>query len=274
MDVLPNPVREKDYTSWTQFYHSTNALFDGYEFCDCFRSEPFEADLTNEHRYYQNDKLGIKISYFQMFHLPFQFRFDPHHLKNYFNHTSHSWIESGVADVYTPSAWHCTLIDCFDQGYFSHLSQLPTTIVINFGIWKVKGGALAASYTNKEYLTSFVETVHKVLPYCEKIIWRTTSRSNSARLHKLESDEMACRIKGVTCMNVSFTKDVRAELFTDGLHFQVPIYNAWILQLRDIIKYGQMNNEKMEYSNDTLAHIYEVVNPTYMTFEQYKQTVN
>eukprot|EP01038_Epipyxis_sp_PR26KG_P012449 gene12449-16697_t len=285
MSTYPNPVREGNYPNWKDFFDGTNHLFYHNEICDCYRTErKNEKENETEHedfikkvfenRYYYNHNLRLKVTYLQMLHLPLKGHYNANYLKKQFskliekNDNNSQNFSCGIFDNYVPPLWECTLNDCI-KNYIPHISStlstpsllLPTTIIMNAGLWRSSNQEMI-NLTNKEYLTEFIKLAHNYLQFSSfshsslfpHIIWRTTSHmeDRDGNMNSDYYDEIACSVEGMTCLNVSFTKDIDNSLFSDQAHFKAPVYNAWNLQLYDIMNYGIPNNKQMKYSDKTL----------------------
>jgi hypothetical protein len=55
MSLLPNPVVERSWPSWHEFYVGTHGMFQPFEYCDCFRGG------GNENRFYFDNVRNISI---------------------------------------------------------------------------------------------------------------------------------------------------------------------------------------------------------------------
>lgn len=48
----PNLVVEGDHASWNAFYNATTTAYEGFEKCDCYRSQKWDLKSLTENRYY------------------------------------------------------------------------------------------------------------------------------------------------------------------------------------------------------------------------------
>jgi hypothetical protein len=62
MSLMPNPVVEKSWASWHEFYAHTTEMLAPFEYCDCFR-DTYRPWKQNENRYYFDNVHNISIVY-------------------------------------------------------------------------------------------------------------------------------------------------------------------------------------------------------------------
>jgi hypothetical protein len=60
--LMPNPVVERSWPSWHEFYARTNEMFQPFEYCDCFR-DAVRTLQQNENRFYFDNVRNISIVY-------------------------------------------------------------------------------------------------------------------------------------------------------------------------------------------------------------------
>ncbi len=134
------------------------------------------------------------------------------------------------------------------RNHVQYLDPQPRHVVMNAGAWKHKfgwtpPGAAATSSSNGNMTTTGTYSKHatnlfqvmKELPQYE-YVWRTTTHSKHRGNDGYKSDSIMCE-RFSTCINVSFTRQIRQDLYWDKLHFVEPVYRAVNEEMLNVLGY-------------------------------------
>jgi hypothetical protein len=72
MSLIPNPVVERSWPSWHDFYVGTHGMLQPFEYCDCFRGTG-RLIQENENRYYFDNVRNISVVYLMAFRAEYCF---------------------------------------------------------------------------------------------------------------------------------------------------------------------------------------------------------
>jgi hypothetical protein len=260
MSVTPNPVVQRTYENWNDFLRRTNAMFRPLEYCDCFREETHRL----ENRFYLDSRRNLSIA---MFYLN-----DLSTCQGHWN----SWKDPELVRLpqyqYMPVSWTRTIgetltwlkEDIFNDSSKNHganrknyvvynnsidrnLGQieghavddggsddrLPTVLIMNYGVH-------AHELNDRSVATRLLRTITEAK--VSQFIWKTTSVNQNMNTTQLREryyahDSVLCGFAGVTCFNVSWTRNINlTSLMWDSVHFRAPVYNHLNYQLMDLIE--------------------------------------
>ena len=210
----PNLVVEGDHASWNAFYNATTTAYEGFEKCDCYRSQKWDLKSITENRYYVAPHWNLY--YIQAFgSIPSHGHWNPLVLPStqppFKRNASFMWEYD----------WPNTILN-----HVALLRPKPQWIVLNAGHW-------ANDFNNPEYRTRVIQAIRDA---GIKSIWKTTTytRQDALTPTQLETDHQMCAMT-TSCLNLSWTRNVGASDYWDGLHFKEPIYQRMNEQLFTIV---------------------------------------
>lgn len=224
--VHPNPVEEKQWPSFNDFYLGTNGLLSPYEKCDCYRGDIYwpyyNLALVFENRFWNDPVDKTTLTYMHFWGDENRGHWSP---IEPFNNDS---LRVPLKDYIKPS-WSYKLPDTLDR-IVSKFLPTPSILILNCGFWE--NDFLEEDYFNRVYEAAFRNF--------KTVVWKTTNYRKSKNesiligLRTRESidaiDQKWCNAPKVLCLNLSWTKDIDSELYWDELHFKAPVYWEVIAQ--------------------------------------------
>ena len=228
-----NFVREKTWSNWPEFYAMTNKMLRPEEFCDCWKSEHFDYSQLIENRFFEDKEKGIKIDF--MF-------FNGAFLQGHWNSTADSDMLRMPLSEHIPVSWRTDLPRSLNSFLKNRVDkEAYSVLVLNAGHHK-------HFFDNRSYCLKIASRASK---HFSKVIWKTTSYIIPGGRPKEEPgqtgfshDNIMCSIPTVTCLDLSWAKNVTAEYFTDFLHYTAPVYNMINAQMVDLLDRKKLSNEK------------------------------
>jgi hypothetical protein len=221
--VRPNPVGEKTFSNWFDFYNTTNTLLQPNEWCDCYRDDDHYNDKRQfENRYYTDASLNVTMTYIQ-----FNGMFCHGHWSDNGDYDS---FRSPLREFY-PAFWTYGLTDTFLHFMKGLISDNTFSVLI------LNAGAHAHFFSNEEYTSLVRDTAHNVF---EQIIWKTNSARDPTEKGATNTnhphDLTMCSTGYFDCMNLSWTEYLNGTDFVDLLHFKAHVYNYMNVQLMYLLK--------------------------------------
>jgi hypothetical protein len=239
--------------TWGEFLFHTNRILQPYEVCDCYRrvKKNWKSDVV-ENRYYFDHILNNSIVYVQAFghELPLSGRLE-HQVQQVTN--NRTW-QMGAMHQSGILSWKYNNWPDFIRSHVQHLDPQPRHIVMNAGAWKHSFGFESnhekeSHHHNLSQATiDLVRTMQDTPQY--QYVWRTTTyrKDRSTHHNGLESDRIMCGLDLMLCVNVSYTRHVRQDLYWDNVHFFEPVYRVENEQMLDLLGYLPSDYEQMNAS--------------------------
>ena len=217
-------IGEGSYNNWTLFYDTTNKLLKPYEHCDCYREDPFNPSRQFENRYYYDEKKKIRITF-----LIFFGRF----IHGHWNKTSDNDLLRTTQENYSEALWSYNLPRFIQHLVPSLLHKGEKSILV----------LNAGHHQNYFHEESYRDKVRdRALKNFDQFMWKTTTYPIAERREEqLDGQQFKppdfnmCALEGVTCMNISWTKHVHNDNYTDWLHYKASTYNIMTMQMLDQI---------------------------------------
>ena len=219
-----NFVREKTWSSWPEFYMTTNKILRPEEFCDCWKSEHFDYAQLIENRFFEDKEKHIKVDF--MF-------FNGAFLQGHWNSSADSDMLRMPLSEHIPVIWRSDLPDSLNTFLKYRVDKGNNSVLV------LNAGHHRHHFNNKSYSLQIASLAAK---YFSKVIWKTTSyiipggrpQDNSEEIG-FSHDNIMCSIPAVTCLNLTWAKNVTAEHFTDFLHYTAPVYNIINAQMIELL---------------------------------------
>lgn len=237
---------------WNEFFMQSNRMLQPYELCDCMRK--FDNSIALERRYFYDDVLNNKVVYINisgrstagyqglygrvdseaLFASPFQAGLfqAPDGAKSISNFTT---LHGGSWEYFT---WADMI-----ENHIGPMKLGPTAVaVLNAGLHPSRFHDSLQAVALKEALETIgIKGVWKTTTFTKDEIMenRVTARSLDKKMcHTLQQSE----VKGL-CFDISWTAELKPELYYDQLHFGEPVYrilNEDLLSLLGLLpsRYG------------------------------------
>jgi hypothetical protein len=215
-DLQPNPVEEKTWKTWLNFYNGTSSILGDY--CDCYRDEIYNSNSFQhrsfENRFYYNQEYNIKIFYLQFF---------GHIVQGHWQEESDNNSLRNIFHEFLPPHWSYSLTETIRYIIPKMLDhQLSSYLILNVGHW-----------ANDLYKNETVfPVIQAALPIFHRIIWKTTSfKRGEKRNGWFDEDRVFCSYSQIHCMDISWTGLLEDIVYWDPMHFKPSAYNWLNLQL-------------------------------------------
>ena len=219
---VENPILERSFKNWTDFYSKTNEMLSPYETCDCFEGgRPMRA-FNTENRFYWDPVQHNNIAYIKK-------------LGN--QEAKWSWGASQIHDrthanngvkfnryevnYIGANDWKGTITD-----YICTVRPKYKVIVLNAGKW-------AHELHDEKVQDDIVEAIRS----CGMIsVYKTTEKlAAESDTMTVEYEESMCN-KTDLCLNTSWTGGVDGNYYVDRQHFREPIYRMINTQLLEMLE--------------------------------------
>lgn len=213
-DTRPNPMMEKTFRSWKEFYEYTNKQLQPQELCDCNRPQKWDLGSVYENRYYFDEEARVSITYIQAF--------GDGNIHGHFEAESVHTGSLHMRDVYAPHSrrvlppkWTFNWEGVF--GYVARIRPKPTHVVLNEGLWENSFGE--------------AEFREKVVAAAKRegfvVVWKTTNfkKKRWQKRKVVEADTAMCELADM-CLNLNWTCDVDTKYYWDDNHYFPVIYHA------------------------------------------------
>jgi hypothetical protein len=207
--------------SWSAMFVGTNAILAPHKTCDCFRNDAgYQPGNVFTNRYYVDAFRKVYVTY-----INFGWNFEFCQGRLIYSICFNSSIEG---------LWKYPLPFSF-QFHLKRLTPRPSIIVLNAGLFKNE-------FNNETYAKEIVKAAHAAFPRL-RIVWRTITFIGNIRKRSQYppygfmyadplADEVMCKIKNVTCFDISWTKHLPFKYYlSDAAHFKTPVYNWFNRQL-------------------------------------------
>jgi hypothetical protein len=214
-----NPFHEHTYN---EFYYQSNVMLQPYELCDCHKNakKPDMRKYTYENRYYHDPEYNNTVTYIHAFgeELPTQGRIEATGL--YTSGWEWSTKEKGLMNpswskpVWSYDSWHEFITE-----YVGKMNPKPEYSIF-------QGGLLRHSFGPEEETSAdqllIALTLQKIKAY-----WKTTNYNKTHMLPEEAEklDNFMCK-KLNRCLDISWTKSVKSELYWDSHHYFEPVYRV------------------------------------------------
>jgi hypothetical protein len=227
-----NPFHE---STFDEFYFQTNIMLQPYELCDCHKSHkhPDMRKYIIENRYFHDPEHNNTVTFIQSFgdEAPTRGRLKVEDL--YTSRWKWSTKEKGLLDpTWSIPEWSYDTWDEFITEYVGKMNPKPENIAFTAGRFN---NSFGPDDNGKESADKIALALQQ-----EKIrgFWKTTNYDSS---HSLEDDvgkldAFMCGLLG-NCLDHSWTKGVRSELYWDESHFFEPVYRAMNEEMLEAMGY-------------------------------------
>ena len=213
-DSRPNPMMEKTFRSWKEFYEYTNKQLQPHELCDCNRPQKWNLESVYENRYYFDPQANLSITYIQAF--------GDSNIHGHFDAESVHDGSRHMRDIYEPQSTQVLPPKwTFDwEGVFSYVARIqpaPTHVILNEGLW-------ANSFGDAEFRLKVVAAAKRE---GFVVVWKSTNFKKQRWQERkvVEADAAMCELADV-CLNLNWTCEVEANYYWDNNHFYPTIYHA------------------------------------------------
>ena len=241
---------------FSEFYLQTSRMFQPYELCDCHKNaeHPNMRKYNIENRYYHDPVNRNTVTFLHAYGDELEIH---GRLKAEDVYTSRwRWSvkeESLFESRYSKPDWYYDTWDQLFEKYVARMHPLPDIAVLNAGQWSNSFGPHNGdAQSNKLYKA--LKTVN-IKPY-----WRTTTYDNnhvilsSPNKDTKLTDQYMCDLLG-NCLDVSWTKNVKRQLYWDDRHFYEPIYrvmNEDMLESMGYLPEGYVKYDRRNLLQNTL----------------------
>jgi hypothetical protein len=237
-----NLVQERSFESpyhpftWAEFMLQTNKILQPLEVCDCFRRAPNKFSEIIENRYFydpvHNNSLIFMLAFGHVDAL--KGRLLPSQTRNVSSTWQMEALRERKSNTWIYRDWSRMVTE-----YIRALDPPPKHVIMNAGMWSHKFGWSQPPTANETGLINFVtksmlRSIKKASPI--QFGWRTTTYTLNRTNRGLDGDNFMCSLLP-TCINVSFTRNVRPNYYWDGKHFLEPVYRAQNEEMLHILGY-------------------------------------
>lgn len=257
-----NLVNEKTFEdpyhnhTWGEFLYHTNRLLQPNEVCDCRRkpdNPPWRLELI-ENRYFYDPILNNSIVFLLAYghYYPVKGRLEPAQVRK----QSQAW-QMSVFREYTNITWQHRDWSDVIRNHIAHLHPKPRHIIMNAGFWehsfgwtKPKKNQPPPPANETKRISKDTETLIKLIKESPQyqFAWRTTTYSSDRRGTSVDNDHVMCEHLAI-CVNVSFTRHVRKDLYWDRRHFLEPVYRAENEEMLQLLGYLPVDYIRMNLSD-------------------------
>ncbi len=237
-----NLVKEQTFESpfhpftWSEFMLQTNKVLQPLEVCDCFRQAPANFGEVIENRYFydpvHNNSLTFLLSFGHVIRM--KGRLLPSQIRN----VSSKWQMKALRDRQS-TTWMFGDWSKMITGYVRKLDPPPKHVIMNAGAWSHKFGWSKPPTANETGIANsptknVLQSIKNATPI--QFGWRTTTYMQHGISQDQDGDEVMCMLLPI-CINVSFTRNVRANYYWDGKHFLEPVYRAENEEMLNVLGY-------------------------------------
>jgi hypothetical protein len=227
--------------TWGAFLYHTNRILQPYEVCDCHRKVSDWMSDVVENRYYYDPILNNSLVYVQAFGhvLPLAGRLEPHQVRT-ITATNNSTWQTGALQQRGALSWKYKDWSDVIRNHILHLEPQPRHIVLNAGSWRH-----SFQHNLSKVVVKLVRIMQDTPQY--QYAWRTTTYRNDRAHRGFKGDQCMCDLLPI-CVNVTFTRQVRQDLYWDRLHFYEPVYRVQNEQMLALLGYLPSGYERMNAS--------------------------
>ena len=218
-----NFVRESTWSGWPEFYAMTNKALRPEEYCDCYKSKEFDYSKLIENRFFEDKEKKIKINFMFLNGVSTQ---------GHWRNSNDSNMLRMPQSEFMPATWRNNLPDTLDTFVKPLVDKNSHSVLI------LNAGHHKHFFDNRTYAAQ----VSQAAKYFTQVVWKTTSFIMPLVRPALKPgetwyphDRVMCSQPAVTCFNLSWSKNVSSEHFTDFLHYTAPVYNLINAQMVDLI---------------------------------------
>ena len=223
-----------------EFYFQSSRLLQPYELCDCYKGDYLEeepeymASYVIENRYYHDPELNNTVTFLHAFghQTTIHGRI---HAKEAYDTAKWDWQKNEKklvqhkfsSPVWTYADWHDVV-----EKYVSEINPKPEFAVVNAGQWSNTFGPKGEDVSRK--FASALDDQH-----FRKAIWKTTTfrEGGEPMTEDAEAtDKYMCDLLP-DCLDISWTKDLRDDLYWDEKHFYEPVYRVINEELLETMGY-------------------------------------
>lgn len=228
-----NLVQERSFETplhmytWAEFMYQTNKVLQPMEVCDCYRRAPNKFHEIIENRYFYDPVHNNSLIFLLAFgHIDsIKGRLLPDQIRN--ASAIPSWQNDLLRERQSTTWLHRDWSRMVKE-YIGALDPPPNHVIMNAGMWSHKfGWAVPPSHNQTGQINfvtkSMLRSIQKVSPI--QFGWRTTTYTLNRTNRGTDGDLLMCSVLPI-CINVSFTRHVRADYYWDGKHFLEPVYRA------------------------------------------------
>jgi hypothetical protein len=225
--------------AYGEFYFQSSRLLQPYELCDCYKGDHFEegpamASYVIENRYYHDPELNNTVTFLHAFGhqstIHGRIRADEAYDTAKWNW--HKEEKKLVQHKFTEPVWSFTGWNDVAERYVSELDPKPEFAVVNAGEWSNNFGPKGEEVSREFALA--MEDQH-----FQKAIWKTTTFRAGGKPMTEDAeatDKYMCDLLP-DCFDISWTKDLRDDLYWDEKHFYEPVYRVINEELLETMGY-------------------------------------
>lgn len=242
--------------TWGAFLFHTHGILQPQEAtCDCYRKNDKRMGQILENRYYYDARYNNSLVLLLAFGHAYDVvgRLSPEAVWN----QTKEWQTKAFREV-NEVAWRYRDWSDVIRYYVRLLQPQPQHIVLNAGLWRNDFGYVKGRYTSSSSSSSkpsklsnvtlrLLQLMNETPEY--QYVWRTTTFRKDRVLATLQSrDEVMCERLN-TCIDVSFSKRVRQDLYWDDNHFLEPFYRVVNEQMLEQLGYLPDDYVRMNLSD-------------------------
>ena len=260
-----NLVNEQSFISpfhddhYGEFYFQSSRLVQPYELCDCYKFQEYMEDNKEEvgkfiieNRYYHDPVLNNTITFIHAYgHANVIHGRIP--AKDAYDQSKWDWHKKEknlVEHKYTEPVWEYEEWEQVITQYVAKIEPQPHYIVLNAGQWHNFFGP-----TSKEITSQLVSALQELSSAGTTdddpgtvSFWKTTTYKRNGIIMNEDSaltDEYMCEVLS-NCLDVSWTKQIRSDLYWDDVHFFEPVYRIMNEEMLSTMGYLPQGYSKLD----------------------------